>query len=492
LPNKKQILGLDIGSSSVRAALFDNAGDLRPNTFVKIERRLMSTAGGGSEIDADVALRQVMTAIDNVIAKAGKAEINHVASCTFWHSLLGVDSDCRPTTPVLGWADNRSRDHVGTLRKRFAESEVHNRTGARFHPSFWPAKLLWLRKEHADLWAKTARWISFGDYINFKVTGSFATSVSIASGTGIFDIRSSEWDTEMLRYLKVKRSSLPEVTSSDNETFSLLPKWRKRWPALKEARLIPSVADGAANNIGSGCLTSERAALMIGTSGAMRVVYPGEPPQSIPSGLFLYRVDRKRVVVGGALSDGGGLCDWLKRNLRIDLSDKEIGAEIERRAAAAHGLKFMPFFAGERSTGYDEFATGSISGLTMSHDAIDILQAAMEAVAYRFVDIFDQLKTVCPVRSIVASGGALTRSPVWTQIIADVLGHDLLLSSEPEASLRGAVLLARESTGKMVNITTDSAADQREIAVDKKRHAVYRQARERHRNLYGLNFKPNS
>ena len=181
----------------------------------------------------------------------------------------------------------------------------------------------------------------------------------MASGTGIFDIRRCDWDAELLRYLKVKRKSLPEITKSDTDTLTLLPKWQKRWPRLKDALFCPPVADGAANNIGSGCVTRDTAALMIGTSGAMRVVYVGEPPEHIPQGLWCYRVDRTRVIVGGALSDGGGLYEWLKRNLRIDLTDEQISREILRRGTGAKGITFLPFLAGERSTGYNENAAGS-------------------------------------------------------------------------------------------------------------------------------------
>lgn len=445
----KLILAIDIGTSSVRAALFDQAARPVKKTFVKIERRLKATADGGAEIDADKAFRQMVEAIDAVMARAEniKGEITHIASCTFWHSLMGVDNSGKPTTPVYGWADTQSREYTPILKKRFDETAVHNRTGARFHSSFWPAKLLWQSGRTPD-GLDTTKWLSLADYLTLNLCGEAVTSVSMASGTGIFDIRKCEWDGELLNYLKVKRNTLPAI-ADDGAAFPLLKKWQKRWPRLVGAKFLPPIADGVANNVGSGCVTKEKAALMVGTSGAMRVIYEGEPPKEMPSGLWCYRVDRNRVIVGGALSDGGGLYDWLKRNLRIDLSDKQIGREIERRGKGANGITFSPFLAGERSTGYDENATGAITGLTMSHDAIDILHAAMESVAGRFADIYTQLKTVCPITEIVASGGALDNSPVWRRMIADALNHELIPTTDPEASLRGAVLLAVQTTGKI-------------------------------------------
>lgn len=455
-----------------------------PKTLVHVERRLIATRDGGAEIDADKAFRQVVATIDASLENSAKINgaIVAVASCTFWHSLMGVDETGKPTTPVFGWADNRSREYVNVLRKRFEETETHNRTGARFHTSFWPAKLLWIRKEQPDVWSKTDRWISFGDYVALKLCGRAVSSISIASGTGIFDIRKCDWDAEFLRYLKIKKNSLPEIASPDNFTFTLLPKWQKRWPRLKNAVWFPAVADGVANNIGSGCVDETKAALMVGTSGAMRVIYKGDPPRKIPSGLWCYRVDRTRVIVGGAISDGGGLYDWLKRNLRIDLSDATLEKELKRRGADAHGLTFMPFLAGERNTGYNEKATGEILGLTMAHDAIDILQAAMESVAYRFAEIFKQLQKVAQVDEIIASGGALNASPIWTQIISDALGRDLTMSNQPEASLRGAVLLALATTGKIEITDTVTAAKNRTVSFYPKCRDIYRMARNRHTN----------
>ncbi|MFZ1700463.1 MAG: gluconokinase [Pyrinomonadaceae bacterium] len=480
-------LALDIGTSSVRAALYDGSAKALPRSSVKIERTLTRTLDGGSEIDADEAFAQVVAAIDAALAKADRlnAEIEFVAMCSFWHSLMGVDATGKPTTKVLSWADTRSREYTEVLRKRFNERETHNRTGARFHSSFWPAKLLWLKKESPDVFARTIRWMSLSDYVSLKLFGDAATSVSMASGTGIFDQRKCDWDSELTRYLGVKRTGLPMI-AGDDATFSLVTKFAKRWPRLKNACWFPAVADGAADNIGSGCVTKNRAALMVGTSGAMRIAYTGEPPKRVPDGLWCYRLDRTRVIIGGALSDGGGLYHWLKKNLKISRNTTD---EMRRRGAAAHGLVFMPFLAGERSTGYHESAAGAILGLTASHDAIDILQAGMESVAYRFAEIFGQLARMIEIDEIVASGGALRESPVWTQIIADVLGRDLTISGTRESSMRGAVLLALESIGKIESIDNLPTPKASTLAYHPECHAAYRIARTEHRQHYDRTFK---
>jgi gluconokinase len=482
------ILVLDIGTSSVRAALYDFRGRVLPETFVKNERTLTATDDGGAEIDALEAFAQIEKAIDDVLekSKSVKGEIRAVAASSFWHSLVGVDVKGKPTTKVFGWADTRSREHIANLRKNLNETEVHNRTGARFHSSFWTAKLLWLRKDFPRIFEKTDKWLSFSDFAALKLFGAAKTSVSMASATGIFDIRRNEWDKDLIKFLKIKPTNLPEIVAADSETFQLNSKYKKRWERLKNAEWFTAIGDGAANNIGAGCVEREKAALMIGTSGAMRVAYRGEIPDKIPPGLWCYRIDRERVIIGGALSDGGGLFHWLKENLKLNCTDDEIENEIEKRAPDKHGLTFLPFLAGERSTGYHETAHGAVLGLKSATDSIDIVQAALESVAYRFAEIYDQLNEVLKIKTIIASGGALRESPVWTQIICDVLAQKMSLPETHEASSRGAVLLALESLGKIEDISKLKTPEGTKFNFDKKRNAIYQKARKRHNEIYKL------
>ncbi|MFM9903150.1 MAG: gluconokinase [Pyrinomonadaceae bacterium] len=440
------ILSLDIGTSSVRAGLYDANANAIPDADIKIERSFSTSAEGGFEIDADEAVTQVAAAIDTLLKKTTKlkGQIDYVAECSFWHSLVGIDATGKPTTKVIGWADTRSRKYTDVLRKKFDQDKTHNRTGARFHSSFWPAKLLWLRKEFPDVFAKTDKWLSFSDYVALKSFGSHGTSISMASATGIFDIRKCVWDAKMIKFLHVDPSNLPEVAKTDTATVTLNKTFAKRWPRLANAKWFPAIGDGAADNIGAGCITKNRAALMVGTSGAMRVAYTGDPPKKIPDGLWCYRIDRTRVIIGGALSDGGNLYAWMKRNLNLP-NDAE--QQIANRPLRSNGVTVSPYFHGERSTLYREDARGAISGLTASHDAVDILQAAMGSVAYRFAEIFKQLNSVVKIKEIVASGGALRDSPVWTRMISEVLGRELTMSEANESSLRGAVLLAVERIG---------------------------------------------
>lgn len=450
------------------------------------------TDAGGAEIDAEVALAQLTTAIDEVLTKAGEraADITHAAASCFWHSLVGTDARGNALTPVYGWADTRSAKYVGVLREKFDEQTIHNRTGARFHPSYWTAKLLWLHDEQPEVFGKVEKWLSFADFFALRLFGEAAASVSQASGTGICNVRESIWDAELLQFLDVKPEQLPRI-ADDAETFQLNEVWANHWQSLISTKWFLPIGDGAANNVGANCVTAERAALMIGTSGAMRIVYEGAPPAEIPAGLWCYRLDKRRVIIGGALSDGGGLYRWLKDTLKLVENDDDVENQIAQNAPDCHGLTFLPFLAGERSTNWNAAAHGAILGLNSATSAIEIAQAALEAVAYRFAEIFAQLNSKCQIETVIASGGALRESPAWTQIICDAINRKMFLPDEHEASSRGAVLVALETTGKIESIADAPVPNGQPFEPNEAKHNIYQNAKQRQEDFYNRVFKTN-
>ena len=479
-------LALDIGTSGVRAALFDGRGDEIEGSLCALTNHEHAELGAGVDANADTLVNFVARAIDVAVARAESfvSRIDYVAASAFWHSLVGVDDAGRAVTPLLGWADTRAADAVAELGSRFDESEVHTRTGARFHPSYWPAKLLWLRSNRGELFRKVTRWLSFSDYLSLQLFGNATSSVSMASATGIFDQRACEWDGEFLETLGIAVEQLPPIASSGQTLRRLREEYALRWPLLDRATWFPAVGDGAANNIGAGCTTNDRATLMIGTSGALRVLFEGSPPASLPPELFCYRADRGRVVIGGALSDGGGLHAWMKDALYLNYDDDELETSLAVMEPDSHGLTVLPFWSGERATGWSASARGAIIGLTASTKPIEILRAAMEAVCYRFALLARALDAIAPNATIVASGNALLASRAWAQMIADVLARPIELSGVREASCRGAALLALETIGKIDSIEIVQSESGEVFEPDLTRHEVYAQAIERQQELY--------
>ena len=473
------ILALDVGTSGVRAALFDDVANEIFSVRVGRDASLLSDF---TELDPDKLVGEVIDAVNGLFAEASDvARVEAIALSAFWHSLLGIDSQGLPTTPVLTWADTRATHFARVLRNDLNEREIHLRTGCRFHSSYWPAKILWLRDQQTENYKRTAKWIGFAEYLCLQLFGEIAVSTSMASATGLMNQRTCDWDSEFLNQLGEPRETLPEI--NNHLTLGLRSKFIERWPKLADVRLVTIVGDGAANNIGGGCASREKIALMIGTSGAMRTVFTGDPPEELAPALWRYRVDERRVAVGGALSDGGGLYRWLIQSLAVG-NEVDFANEVASVPPDSHGLTVLPFWSGERSTGWSGDARGSILGFTQQTKPAEIVRAALEGIAYRFALIAKALDQISPGAQVIATGNALRSSPVWLQIITDVLGRPVVLGGSSEASSRGAALLALEALGKIDSIEAVPVLVDRAFEPNMVAHARYREGLERQEELY--------
>ncbi len=478
------VLAIDIGSSSARVLLYDASG-LAIDGMAAQERYEMRTAADGTaEDDPDAAIERTARCVDAVLSRAGRlaGQIGAVAADTLVSNLLAVDAGGRPLTPMISYADTRNTADADSLRASLDEGSVHERTGCMLRTSYWPARLAWLRRVRPDVWRATARWISLGEYLETKLFGRCRASLSVASWSGLLDRRQLTWDKPLLDVLGVDEQRLSPLVDADEPLRGLTGPYAARWPALRDIPWFPAIGDGAAANVGSGCTAHDRVALTVGTTGAVRVVQPDV--DEVPPGLFCYRVDRHRALVGGATSEGGNVYAWLRRTESLP------DAEATEAALAAsppdgHGLTVLPFFAGERSPDWAGNVQATIHGLTLATTPVEILRASLEAVAYRFAAIQQRLcnRAECRHR-LVATGGALLRSPAWMQIMADVLGRPVVASAESEATSRGAALLALRAIGALSAIEALPAADGATYLPDGARHATYQPAIARQQWLY--------
>jgi len=435
-----RILALDVGTSSVRAQVFeaeadegdlarrDYPGESDPARIVELVREVLGQATGAEGYDA-------------------------AGSSSFGHSLLALDGAGRPLTPVLGWRDTRSADAADLLLRRLDNAAVHARTGCQIHTSYWPAKLAWLAQEEPEVFRSAHRFVSFCDYLYAQLIGrEVPTGISIASATGLVDLSTRTWDEELLEMLGLDAERLPEISDAQ------IDGW------------YPALFDGACSNLGAGCVTRGCAALMVGTSGAIRLVYETDRPQPRPA-LFLHWVDETRVVEGGSLSDGGNLHYWLNQVL------KDATGSLAGRDPDSHGLTFLSLLGGERSPGWHQHAKGAVHGLTFETTPLDLRQAGLEGVAFRFAEIAELMP---PLDEIVVTGGALLRDPDWVQIMADALGRPVTTSGVKEASLRGAAVVVLERLGETpAPAPLGAVVEPRPDKAD-----VFRAARERQRRLY--------
>lgn len=486
-PDPVVLLALDIGTSGTRAALFDNRGDQIEGSFLHLPADEYAELLAGDDVNADALVASVTQLLDAAVERAEEfvARIDYVAAASFWHSLIGVNDAGRAITPLLGWADTRASEAVPKLRELLPETETHARTGCRFHPSYWPAKLLWLKKFSPDVFARVRRWLSFADYLYLQLFGNSATSVSMASATGLLNQTTCEWDEGTLSALDIDESFIPLIVAPRRTAGGLRDEYMLRWPMLARATWFQSIGDGAANNIGVGCVSRERVALTVGTSGALRMLSSRVAPATLPPELFCYRADRERVVIGGALSDGGGLLRWLQNSFKLSDDDAtEPNRLLEEYEPDSHGLTILPFWSGERAPGWSSSASGTIHGLTAATKPLDITRATLESIAYRFALIADPLESFAPAASFTIAGKAFVLYPFWAQMMADVLGQPVELSALPESTLRGAALLALETIGTIDTLETIKSAPVRTFVPDMQRHEVYRRAIGRQQELY--------
>ena len=463
-----------------------------PGISSRRSHRYAASANGRVEADPEQLFAMVVECIDEALeraAAAGAGDFAGVAACTFWHGLVGVDGDMKPLTPVITWADTRSAPQAARLGARADAEAARQRTGCQMHPSYFPAKLAWLREQEADVFARVTWWCSVGEYFFGRLFGEKRCSYSMASGSGLLDRVSLRWDAPLLDLLGVSSGQLSALCDVDEPCRTLLPQYASRWPALRGVPWFPALGDGACSNLGAGCGLPGRLVLMVGTTGAMRIMRE-RAAVAVPRGLWGYLLDRSRMLLGGVLGDGGNLVEWMGETLNLGRSPREIEEGLVAAAPAGHGITVLPYLTGERSTGWNAGARGAMTGLRSDTTALDILQAGLEAVAYRFAAVRDRLAESASVGGeIVATGGAMLASPAWCQIVADALDAPVACSAVEEASSRGAALRALEALGLFDTAGMTPPVGRRFVPRPRAAEA-HRRARESQEKLYGALYGP--
>ena len=454
------VLALDIGTSSVRTALFDQHARRMPGTLTQREYAVSHSDDGAAELEPQTLLDGVEHCLDGTLARTRGRRISAVGVTSFWHSLVGTDTRGRPVTPIYTWADSRCREDAARLRTEMPEEAYHRQTGCMLRASFWPAKLRWLARTRPRLFGRVARWQSPADWLagHYCDGGADACAYGMATGTGLFDPRTLSWASNLVGLCGLKPEQLCPLSQ---EPIHLSGKVIRRRPQLAGAKWWPAIGDGAASNLGSGATRPGRAAINVGTSAAFRVMRNGRGASS-PFGLFCYRVDADRYVVGGAVSSAGNLRAWCRRELDLPRDEAALDRALSARPGPLSSLVTLPFWSAERAPTWNEDLRGVLAGLTHNTTALDILQATTEAVYHRLALIAD-LSLDAPSGTpggrrtpteIIVSGGIL-KSQGLLQRLADVLGRAIHPSTEPEATLRGAAVYALERSG--VDIEAESA-----------------------------------
>lgn len=433
------ILALDVGSSSVRALLFENASDgmrLIPDAIAQHHYSFDTDDTGKSTVDAAYLRGLVEDCIDAILQHPRAAEIQGVGMDTFVGNLVAVDGQNEALTPVMTYADTRGTEHVNHNTKSLNHAAFHQATGTIFHTAYWPAKIPQFDYPH-ELEPFILKFQDFATYCYREWFGTSAMSYSVASWSGLLNRATTDWHEDWLTHLNLPKMMLPQLADCNTAQQGLITDYKRRWPQLANVPFYLAIGDGAAAQIGSGAIAENTATLTVGTTAAMRVTDTRKLPY-VPAGLWSYRIDKAHHLLGGALSEGGSIFAWARQTLNLTASDIE--NELAQRMPGTHRLTVLPLLAGERSPGWWSEATGAIQGLRLSTTPIDICHALLESVALRLALIAQQLDLNANTK-IMASGGSLRHSQAWAQIIADALEHPLYLLDEPEISALGTAHL---------------------------------------------------
>lgn len=433
------VLALDIGSGSTRCCLYDGyARPIKKRTF-KAEHLFTEKVDGTAEICPDQVADEVAHVITQTVEGLEPGSIKAVVMDTFASSLVAVDAAGKALTPCFTYADGRSAEHLATLRKRLDETDIHQRIGARLHTSYHPPRMLWMQETMPDIWAKSAKFVSLGEYVYAKIAGIDGAATSTMAWAGILNRHTLELDADLLDAVGTSPDQFAPIVDPEDPITDVDPGVAKRWPALDGAAWFPAIPDGLASNLGVGANVPSVAAMSAATSGAMRVIVPGTP-KVLPSGLWAYSISRQASIVGGALNDVGRVMLWLERTF-APVTPEEIDAVL--RAAPKDAIPLvLPFLTGERATGWAGNARAVFTGVSSSTTNLDFWRGAAEGVAISYGRVFEQLKLVNPaLKRVIASGGVTQHYGGLMDITAQALGFPVQVVNVKRVTMRGAAVM---------------------------------------------------
>jgi gluconokinase len=436
------VLALDLGTSSVRGMVFDDAAAPVAGAFArrKVSLHVDPDDTGAGTLDGPAYLAALVECLDELAAAGHLDGIGLVAGSAQWHSVLPLDAAGRPLGPVVTWLDTRPAPPAGAAGPADADA-FHQRTGTWWHRFYWSVKLPWLRAQAGTV---PARFAGLSEFVLAELLGEAPMSVSQASGTGLLDLARLDWDPEACAIAEVAPGELPTIAPA-GWRGRLRPEYARRWPALAAAAWTPPVGDGAASNVGSHCVDDSRAAVTVGTSAAVRLVQPaprGGPLPPLPHRLWRYRVDEDRIVTGAAYSAGGNLFAWAQRELRLPEGDA-----LEKALAAVRpglGVRADPRLGGDRPPGLAPAGSGSLTGLGFGTTAVEIVAGLMEGVCQLVLPDLEAIEsTVDHQVAVVLGGGAMAASRWWRSAFSAAFDPRRVDHvADPEVGCTGAALIA--------------------------------------------------
>jgi xylulokinase len=481
-------LGIDIGTGGTRALLVDDQGRVKasltaPHDNMRMERPLWA------EQQPENWWSAAQNAIKGVLEKAGAAgpDVKGIGLSGQMHGLVLLDNANKVIRPALIWCDQRSQAQVDYINRTVGKENVISYTANPVLTGFTLPKLLWVRDCEPKKYEKIRKMLLPKDFIRFKLTGEFATDVSDASGTALFDVAHRRWSFELIERLSVDRGILPVIHESAELSGKVTAAAAKATGLQQGTPVVAGAGDQAASAVGNGIVESGLVSCTIGTSG---VVFAHMDEVSYdPQGrahTFCHAVPGKWHVMG--VTQGAGLSlQWWRNQFSPGSEYDAITAEAAQAPPGSHGLFWLPYLMGERCPHLDATARGGWIGVTAKHTRADMVRALIEGVSYSLKDALDiVLQLGVPVEAVRLSGGG-ARSQFWRQLLADIFAKQVAVLETQEGSAYGAGLLALAGTdgaGSVTEVCRTAIRETQKVVPRPHDSHLYERAYEVYRALY--------
>ena len=458
-------IGVDVGTTGVRAIAY--RADGMKLAFDEAFYPLSTPHPDWAEEDP----LEIVQATEKVIRKTGEQLVSKgitpqgIALSTIMHTFMPLDTAHQPIAPMMTWADSRSGEIVQELRQDTTFSKaLYRRTGCPVHACYPFPKILWLKRRQRSLFDKMAYVGSIKDYLFFMLTGEWVIDHSTASTSGMYCEETMDWDEEAVAYLGLSRDRLPRpVSTTHSEPMNAEASKRLGMP--EGIPVVIGATDGVLVNVGIGAVHQGQLSATIGTSGAIRMLTQ-KPMVDEKMRTWCYNLVDGMWVSGGAINNGGMILRWMRdevlgyteedmKRLGVDAYDL-MTMQAEHVPAGAGGLLLLPCFTGERAPYWNSDLRGLFFGLSLNTKRSHMIRATLEGICFSLKAVYEALLDFGKVQDIRVSG-SFTKSPLWMQILADVLGHEITLPDNSEGAAYGAAVLGFISVGALSSIA-DTAA----------------------------------
>lgn len=442
------VLGMDVSTTATKALLVDETGKVVG--VGSVEYPYDTPRPLWSEQDPrywwDAAVGAIRKALDQTGVSAD--EVAAIGLTGQMHGSVLLDDAGEVVRPAILWNDQRTEEDCDEIRRRIGKERLIQITGNDALTGFTAPKLLWVQRHEPENWERVRHILLPKDYVRYRLTGEFAIDVADGSGTILFDLARRTWSDEILDALGLDRSLFPDTHEGPDVTGALSAAAAEATGLRAGTPVVAGGGDQSANAVGVGAIRPGIVALSLGTSGV--VFAATEEPFTQAEGrlhAFCHAVPDRWHLMGVMLSAAGSL-RWLRDAVAPDKSFDELVAGAAEVEPGAEGLMFLPYLSGERTPHPDPHARGAFVGLTVRHDLRHMTRAVLEGVAYGLRDSLQLMMETGLARphEIRASGGG-TRSQLWCQILADVLGTQIATIPDAEGAAYGAALLAAVGAG---------------------------------------------